>query len=445
MKHTKQHTRLSRIFSLVMAFAMVLAVLPMVPQIFTASAVTQSEVDKKVDELNKKIADAQKDIDANNADIADAEKTASGIQKEIDAYQTKIDAVQSKIDLLTTKINTMNSKITELETSIKELQASIQEQEDTIEETQTAVANRMRAMYLSGNISNLELILEADSFGQLLNRIELIARVTRNDKALINKLEEEISSVKEQQKQMASEEAEIQSSKQEVESSKQELESEKSDIAADKAVVDAKKKKLDNYIDSLEDDNDEKQAYIAQIEKQKQAWMNALVQQNSNKGSTGSGKSNGTMVWPVPCSDSYVSSGYGTRTLNGRTYTHYGMDITCGHASNYNVSVVAADSGTIITSSNACSHNYRKSSSCGCNGGYGNMVVIDNGQGLHIYYGHLYKSTVSVGQTVSAGQTVGILGCTGYSTGPHLHFEIRVNDGSSRAAAARNPSNYVSK
>lgn len=440
-----KRTNLTKVLSLVMAFALAFAILPAVPNVFTASAVTQSEVDKKVAELDKKIEAAQKEINANNADIKDAEKTASGIQKEIDAYQTKINAVQQKIDLLNTKITNMNDRITTLEASIKELQASIQEQEDTIAETQQAVANRMRAMYLTGNVSNLELILEAENFSQLLNRIELIARVTRNDKALINKLEKEISSVKEEQAKMASEEEEIQASKAEVVSSKQTLEDEKAEIAADKAVVDAKKKKLDNYIGSLEDDNQEKEEYIAQIRREQQAWMNALVKQNSSSGSTGSGKSNGQMVWPVACSDSYVSSGYGTRTVNGRSSTHYGIDITCGHASNYNVKVVAADSGTIITSSNVCSHNYRKSSSCGCNGGYGNMCVIDNGQGLHIYNGHLYKSTVSVGQHVSAGQQIGILGCTGYSTGPHLHFEIRVNDGSSRSASARNPLNYVSK
>ena len=85
--------------------------------------------------------------------------------------------------------------------------------------------------------------------------------------------------------------------------------------------------------------------------------------------------------------------------------------------------VVAADSGTVIVSENNCPHNWGKNGSCGCGGGFGNYVMIDHGNGKTTIYGHLTNSIVSTGQTVSKGQVVGYVGSTGYSTGPHLHFE----------------------
>lgn len=439
MKENK--LRWNRIVSVLLALSFVLALVPFVPQMTPAyAASTQS----KIDQLDKEIAQYQKKIDANNKKKKKVQQSANAIQEEIDVYQGKINAVNRKIAVLDSEISSMTARINSLQKHQKELQASIQKQEDTIASTRDAMAQRMRAMYLSGNTSNLELLLEADSFAQLLNRIELIARMTKNDSDLINTLQEEIAGVQEEKKQMAKEEAEIQANRQEIESKKDIQEAAKADIVKDKAVVDAKKKVLDNQIDDINGDNADLQKKVAEARQQQQAFMNSLSATVSARGSTGSGQANGTMLWPVPYGDSYISSGYGNRTVNGYSSFHYGIDITRGGADQWTTQVIAADSGTIIIASNACSHNYRKSSSCGCNGGYGNYVVIDNGNGLQIYNAHLYKATVSVGQHVSAGQQIGILGCTGYSTGPHLHFEIRVNDGSSRSAAARNPLNYVS-
>ena len=87
--------------------------------------------------------------------------------------------------------------------------------------------------------------------------------------------------------------------------------------------------------------------------------------------------------------------------------------------------VVAADGGTVIESNNTCTHNWGKNGSCGCGGGYGNYVIIDHGNGKTTIYGHLSSASVSSGQTVSRGETIGYVGSTGWSTGAHLHFETR--------------------
>jgi murein DD-endopeptidase MepM/ murein hydrolase activator NlpD len=122
--------------------------------------------------------------------------------------------------------------------------------------------------------------------------------------------------------------------------------------------------------------------------------------------------------WPVP-GNYYVSSGVGARW---GTY-HKGLDIT----GDSGTAICAAEAGTVVTVNNSCTHNYGKSSSCGCGGGYGNFVIIDHGNGFLTLYGHMTKALVSVGDTVKQGEQIGTMGTTGYSTGTHLHFELRYN------------------
>ena len=98
----------------------------------------------------------------------------------------------------------------------------------------------------------------------------------------------------------------------------------------------------------------------------------------------------------------------------------------------------AAKSGTVIAVNNSCSHNYAKNSSCGCGGGYGNYVIISHDGTYSTLYGHLSSAAVSVGQYVEQGQVIGYIGSTGWSTGAHLHFEVRVN------GVANDPLGYVS-
>ncbi len=129
----------------------------------------------------------------------------------------------------------------------------------------------------------------------------------------------------------------------------------------------------------------------------------------------------GSMLWPVP-GHYIITDYYGTRTWDGSGF-HYGLDIGGGNIAGS--SIVAAESGTVILAINYCTHNYAKWSSCGCGGGFGNYVVIDHGGTYATLYGHCEKLEVKVGDYVTKGQTIGYVGTTGYSTGYHLHFEVR--------------------
>ncbi len=141
--------------------------------------------------------------------------------------------------------------------------------------------------------------------------------------------------------------------------------------------------------------------------------------QNSYANNTTSGFFN----WPVP--NVYtITDYYGVRTWNSEGM-HYGLDISGTNVAGSDI--VSAESGTVILVSNNCTHNYGKTYSCGCGGGYGNYVLIDHGNGYVTLYGHCQSINVTMGQTVQRGQVIAQLGSTGYSTGFHLHFEVRKN------------------
>lgn len=136
-------------------------------------------------------------------------------------------------------------------------------------------------------------------------------------------------------------------------------------------------------------------------------------------------------IWPAP-GFSYITSYYGYRW--GRN--HNGIDI--GDGGIMGGAAVASQAGTVITVNNSCTHNYAKNSSCGCGGGFGNYVVISHDGTYSTLYGHLTSAAVSVGDYVQQGDVIGYIGCTGFSTGAHLHFEVIEN------GVKQNPMNYVS-
>ncbi len=125
-------------------------------------------------------------------------------------------------------------------------------------------------------------------------------------------------------------------------------------------------------------------------------------------------------VWPVP--GHYTLSSVWNEDRD--TYNHGAIDISDG--SIMNAEIVAAESGTVVLSNDDCTHNYGKDGSCGCGGGYGNYIMIDHGDGKATLYGHMTSLTVSSGDYVQKGQVIGYVGSTGWSTGPHLHFETRL-------------------
>jgi len=390
-------------------------------------------LDKEIQESKEKQASLQKEIDA-------ASEKASALQKQIDSVQSEIDAYNKKINLLNSQIGALNNQISAIETSVKETENKMEVQKSAIAETQKLLGQRLRAMYMTGNVSTVEIILDADSFESLLTRLELVAQIAAHDNKIVEQLQAEIKELNEMKKQLEEKKVQLEENKEDIKKARTEVEEDKSVVVSKKVDLDAKKSKLTSYLSGLSKDNRELKSYEASLKAKQDAYEAQIDAMINGIASHGSG-SVGSMVWPVsPTSGCWVSSGYGYRTMSGESQSnHKGVDICRSGASSGGTNIVASASGTVIYVSNECGHNYPKSyryqdphyST------YGNCVFIDHGNGVVTRYGHMSSVSVYKGQHVSAGQKIGVMGCTGYSTGFHLHFEVRVNGNPA------NPMNYI--
>jgi len=366
-------------------------------------------------------ADTESDYKQQIADLQDKE---AQYQAELERTQDKIDEKQAYSDSLVGQIEVLNKQISASQAEISKLSASIYEKQQEIQEAQAkidkqmdALKKRIRTIYMAGETNDLEIILGAKDFSDFLDKRQLVSTLAEYDENLISGIQSELDVIAEE---------------------KAELEVEREDLQDSKAILDEKQAKLQSLLDeneeilaSLYDDKDDAEKLIANAQAQEdevQSKLNAYyeslrAQQNNDTGSNGGGYINPSasgFAWPVP-GFYYVIS-----TFNeDRGYSHKGIDITGGGI--MGATCVAALGGTVVTANNTCSHNWGKSGSCGCGGGYGNYVLIDHGNGKTTLYAHLSSTTVYSGQTVSKGQTIGYIGSTGSSTGAHLHYECRYN------------------
>lgn len=383
-----------------------------------------------------------------------AEQYESTLQKtrnDISEKQTYAKALQGKISTLSKQIKLSNEKITALNKSIKEKQAQIDEKLSKIEDKMTQLRARLRAIYMAGDTSSLEIILGAKDFSDFIDKAELIESISAYDSNLIKDLKAEMSTISEQQQALQKEKASVEKEKKSLESQKNEinkLSEENSSLIAELQGVESA------TLDSI-GENEESQAALEKELKEyfelqkKQAEANNNKQNNSsstnnnnsssNNTSSSSNKPNnnsnnnsdntsnnttqnpsyGEYVWPCPGFYYLIS----TFDEDRGSSNHGALDIAGSGI--YGAQVIAAREGTVVSSFNGCTHDYGKSESCGCGGGYGNYVVIEHSDGKTSLYGHLSAVYVSYGDYVSTGQLIGLVGSTGYSTGPHLHFETK--------------------
>lgn len=359
---------------------------------------------EKINELESKQAKVKEQINSLKSDIGDQEKLKDALQDEIDTVQAQIDVY--------------NGQLTEVENRLSEIEAQKEQKQNDLENTKQTFMTRLRAMYVSGDNSMLNVLLSANDFGDFLYRDQLLSSVTDHDNAIMEQLKADIKAVEELETQANEEKQEIQSIKSEVDAKRAELGDRMKEM---NAVI----SELEGQKSGLEDQLDEYAAAIDEFEAKIQAEAAAAAKNNNSSASqspsySGGAKPNaGGWVWPCP-GFYYISSYVGPRW--GRT--HNGLDIAGG--SIYGKPIVAARAGTVIDA--------------GWNsGGYGNYVMINHGDGFITIYGHMSSVAAYNGQSVSAGQVIGYVGNSGRSTGPHLHFEVRLN------GSVEDPLDYVSR
>lgn len=365
----------------------------------SAMAVTKSQIDelkKQKETITKKQTEIQAEINS-----LEYEQLTAISKKEV--LDEQIQLTQEKIDVL-------NQQIVEYEALIaqkkKEAEALQKKQDERFE----LYKDRIRLMEENGRISYFAILFEANSFSDLLSRVDFISEIMKYDEQVYN----DYMSAK--QNTIAARER-IEIEKQEQEEVRRSVEEEK--IVLEGQVAEAQKviAEIEANIDKYRDQYDE----MERREKEAQAEIDKLIAelQKQEKISGTTVKSTGTYIWPAEASKT-VTSLFGTRwhPVYQMYKTHAGVDIGAAYGTN----ILASDSGIVVTSTYSSS--------------YGNYVMINHGGGRTTLYAHMSKRLVSVGDSVTQGDVIGLVGSTGVSTGNHVHFEV--TEGGTRV----NPLNF---
>lgn len=375
-------------------------------------------------------------IDPNDIDAL--ENRRQELEAENDRYQqilekTKeniadqeeyVNALVGKVQVLDDKIELSHKNINELNLKIQDKQDSIDEANNNIEDQMNTLRNRIRNIYMAGNTTDLEIIFGAKSFSDFLDKVELVEALSEYDNKLINSIQGELEVISNEKAELESDMDDLEAEETALEKDQTEqnkLLEENKDLLAglyktsDKASSEIQNGALESEeIEKAISDYYAEKARLAAEEAKKYAGGSNVIHDNLQISPSG-------FVWPCP-GFYYLTSQWNE---DRGSYNHGAIDIA--DAGIMGADVVAAKEGVVIDTYNGCIHNWGKEGSCGCGGGYGNYVMIAHDDGKMTVYAHLSTTMVYSGQKVYQGQVIGFVGSTGHSTGPHLHFETRLN------------------
>lgn len=372
----------SSVIALIMVVLLVLGMFTTIIFGFDADAASVSEMQGELDSI-----------------VAKREK----LEKELQEIKNKKDAVLEEKAILDEQINDLNKEagllndvVDGLKVELDESEAKLEKAEEDLEDNTTRAKERIRAMYELGDTSYLSIILSSTSIHEFVSRIELSKQMAEYDKKVIDTLKETRQTIETETKA-------IQEKKEKQEDALNALESNVKSL-------ETKQERSNTLIDKFNQQSAENIKAIQaaeQAEAELQAEIRRELAENGEEEFVG-----GEFLWPL--SGYYmITSKFGMRThpVTGVYKLHTGADIS-GSGVN-GKPVLAANSGKVLKA--------------GYNRGYGNYVVIDHGGGCSTLYAHASRLNVSVGQTVTRGDVIMYVGSTGYSTGPHLHFEVIKN------------------
>lgn len=391
-------------------FSTVLSIALIVVMTGTSVFATVSDEQDKLSDLNQQKQEAE----SQQQELENAKADAEEYIRNVDSQLTD----------LSTEIYETEQDLAKTEKQIEKTKKRMKKAEESIGVQYEDMKLRIKYMYENGDTQMLDLLLNSDSISDFLNKAEYITELSQYDRKMLDKLKE---------------------TKQEIADSKKSLEKDKKSLVAlqeqqqtDKANLEAlsaaKQQELAKYDEQISHNEDTADALEAEINAQEkrvaaaeQASREAAEREtqpiNIPQPTPAAPSHNATVsgyVWPVP-GYTYVSSDFGYRSdpFSGATAYHSGIDIPAPSGT----PIVAASSGTVEWA------NYSSTA--------GNWAGINHGNGVYTVYMHMSSLLVSAGESVGAGQTIGLVGTTGSSTGNHLHFSVRKN------GAYVNPWNYV--
>ena len=329
----------------------------------------------------------QNELNSANIDLND-------VQAELSENLQQIEKLDEKIAITEKALQEQESKITELKSSIEEVEEELEIVTEKRDKQKEVFEKRLVALYEAGETQYLDLILKSRSLSDFLSSYYVISELAEADRTILDELKDK---------------------KKTIDLSKQKLENERKELAIivenqtrESRTLQNTKKIRENFVAKLSTQEQELQSKIDKINSEYDA-INKQILELAQSGiqTTYIG---GQLAWPVP-GYTRITSPYGTRLhpILGRYKLHTGVDISAPLGANF----IAVNDGIVVKAE--------------YNGNYGNMVMINHGGGISTLYAHGSEILVKAGEQVTRGQPVLKIGSTGLSTGPHAHFEVRIN------------------
>ena len=357
------------------------------------------------EDLTNQLDSIQQQVNQQNAAKADSETVIGSVSEQLRQ-------IEGQLRQATAELGTIKEQRVAVENDITLNERQLAEAQKRLEGRESVFYKRVRDIYINGRLSYLDVVIGSKDFSDFANRLEVLKRIIDSDITLINEIKKE--------------RAEIEAHKQKLEADRAKLVELEKAALAKQAEIEQKKAERNVVLQKAQNDRatamqaiEELNASSAQVsamlkERQAARAAAAAAAAAAAQSSGGQGASDnwvqgtGQLGWPV---SGEITSPYGYRVhpIWGTTIYHSGIDIGVDEGT----PVHAADGGVVVWS--------------GWMGGYGYAVVIDHGNGLSTLYGHNSELAVDEGQSVAKGQVISYAGSTGNSTGPHVHFEVRVN------------------
>ena len=376
---------------LIIILAFVICIFSIFPYVH---AENETENNQTNNTSNTAVENLQNERNEIQNQMNEASGQLEGVQNDLSENLQQVQKLDERISESEQELNDLNTQITDLQTSIDEVEANLQTAQASYDSQKKLLDNYLIEVQESSDVEYLDVLLSSKNISEFLSSYFLISELASYEMDLLD---------------------DMQAKKDEIELSKTKLEQDREQLATIKAnqtktatILENTKTVRENFISKLSDQEKEIQAQIDEYNTRFEEINKEILE--LAQGSIAAEYIGGELAWPVP-GYTRITSKYGMRThpITGVYKLHTGVDIGAPMGANF----IAANDGIVTKAS--------------YNGAYGNMVIIDHGGGVSTLYAHGSEILVQVGQTVKRGDPVLKVGSTGYSTGAHAHFEVRLN------------------
>lgn len=405
----------------VMALILVVSMASQIPGM--ASAASSSEIKSQLDELKSQ----NQELEAQKAAL---EGQLSDNLSEMEAVVAQKDIIDQEIFLLHSQVENINEQIAAYSVLIADKQQELDEAQTRQAELREKNKERIRAMEEDGALSYWSVLFKANSFSDLLDRLNMIEEIAASDRRRLEEMRVAAEEVTRAREELEAEKTELEATRTELNATQEELGAKREEADALLAELNARGEEYELLLAQCEDETEELLASIAQKEQEyeealdKEYWATYVPPTTKPPANNGGGSStppptNGD--WMTPVNYTCLSSPYGWRIhpVYGDWRFHSGVDLSAPQGT----PIYASRSGVVTTATYDSSAGY--------------YVIINHRDGFSTGYLHMTHYIVSVGQEVAQGQIIGYVGSTGTSTGPHLHFTMYYN------GSTVNPADYL--